>query len=197
MVGALQDISEIQKAQEELRSRSQFIQTTLDNIPIGIAVNEINSGTATLMNKNSQRSMVGPEELENVENFFKKVYPDPEYRKEMSEKIIADIQSGDLERMNWSGVTITTQTGEKRVVTAKNIPLYDQNLMISTVIDETERYLAEKELNKSNERFLYASKAVSDAIWDWDMASGKIFWGPGYHYLFGYPSEMNEVDEHA
>uniref|UniRef100_UPI0035945139 PAS domain-containing protein n=1 Tax=Aquiflexum sp. TaxID=1872584 RepID=UPI0035945139 len=196
MVGAIQDVSEIQKAQEELRSRSQFIQTTLDNIPIGIAVNEINSGTATLMNKKFSEIYGWPQkELENVAGFFEKVYPDPKYRKEMAERIMADVKSGDPDRMNWSGIKITTKNGQERIVSAKNIPLYDQNLMISTVIDETERYHVEKELIKSNERFLYVSKAASDAIWDWDLESGKIYWGPGYHTLFGYPSEMNTVDE--
>lgn len=196
MVGAIQDVSEIKKANEELNARSQFIQTTLDNIPIGIAVNKIQSGTATLMNKKfSEIYGWPPEELENVENFFSKVYPDPIYRHEMKERILSDIQSGDPKRMSWSGIKITTQEGKVKVVSAKNIPISDQNLMISTVIDETERYHAEKELIKSNERFLYASKAVSDAIWDWDLESGKIFWGPGYQDLFGYPLISNTVDE--
>jgi len=196
MVGALQDISEIKQANDELKSRSQFIQTTLDNIPIGIAVNEISSGKVTLMNKKFSEIYGWPQsELEDVDSFFKKVYSDPIYRNEMAEKIRSDIQSGDPERMNWSGIRITTQKGEERVISAKNIPLYDQNLMIFTIIDETERYLAEKKLDKSNERFLYASKAVSDAIWDCDLESGQIFWGPGYHTLFGYPPEMKTVDE--
>lgn len=198
MVGAIQDISEIKKANEELNARSSFIQTTLDNIPIGIAVNEIDSGKATLMNKKFAEIYGWPqEELENVDDFLTKAYPDPIYRKEMSERILKDIQSRDPERMSWSGIKITTQEGQIRIVSAKNIPLYDQNLMISTVINETERYHAEKELIKSNDRFLYASKAVSDAIWDWDLESGKIFWGPGYHDLFGYPMTSNTVDENT
>jgi PAS domain S-box-containing protein len=196
MVGAIQDISEIKKANEELKTRNQFIQTTLDNIPIGIAVNEIDSGTATLMNRNfSEIYGWPPEEIENVETFFSKVYPDPIYRQEITERIMADIQSRDPERMSWEGIKITTKEGLIKVISAKNIPLYGQNLMISTVIDETERYHTENELIKSKERFLYASTAVSDAIWDWDIDSGKIFWGPGYHTLFGYPKEMTMVDE--
>ncbi|WP_194973083.1 PAS domain-containing protein [Aquiflexum lacus] len=196
MVGAIQDISEIKKANEELKTRNQFIQTTLDNIPIGIAVNEIDSGTATLLNRKfSEIYGWPPDEIENVENFFANVYPDPTYRQEIADRIIADIKSRNPERMSWNGIKITTKKGEERYISAKNIPLYDQNLMISTVLDETEKYEAEQELIKSNERFLYASKAVSDAIWDWDLKSGQIFWGPGYHELFGYATEMSIVDE--
>ncbi|MEO7922249.1 MAG: PAS domain-containing sensor histidine kinase [Chitinophagaceae bacterium] len=39
---------------------------------------------------------------------------------------------------------------------------------------------------ESNNRFSYAAQATSDAIWDRNYSEDVIFWGDGYHTLFGY-----------
>lgn len=44
---------------------------------------------------------------------------------------------------------------------------------------------------------MYATEAVSDAIWDWNVESETIFWGDGYRTLFGYPLETNYVTQDA
>jgi PAS fold. len=58
--------------------------------------------------------------------------------------------SGSQERMCWADVPIIRQD-ETRFVTARNIPLPGNDLMISTVWDVTERKRAEEELRTSNE----------------------------------------------
>lgn len=40
----------------------------------------------------------------------------------------------------------------------------------------------------SNERYLLATKASNEAIWDWDAVEQVSFWGEGFNTLFGYPS---------
>jgi len=46
--------------------------------------------------------------------------------------------------------------------------------------------LAEEELKISNERYMLATKATNDAIWDWDIAEELYFWGEGFYDQFGY-----------
>lgn len=149
---------EIQKTIAELRARNQFIETALENLPIGIAVNKIDTGEVQLMNTMFSEIYGWPkEDLNDVNTFFECVYPDPEYRAEISEMIMEDISSGDPDRMEWSGITVTTKGGEQRIVKAKNIPLPEQNLMISTVIDTTEQVEREKKLEQLS---LVASKTA-------------------------------------
>jgi len=46
--------------------------------------------------------------------------------------------------------------------------------------------LAEEELKISNERYMLATKATNDAIWDWDIVAELYFWGEGFYDQFGY-----------
>lgn len=157
VVGVGKDITERKqsdtnrkKMEEELIKRNQFIETILGNLPIGLAVHYIDEGKATYINKKFEEICRWPkEELNDVESFFQKVYPDPAYREKIRRRILEDIQSGDPERMVWDGLEVTGKDGSKRIVFIKNIPLYEQNLMISTVQDITERRYLQNRLQQA------------------------------------------------
>lgn len=167
--GTIQDMTKLEEFQIKLHKRNQFIETTLENLPIGVAVNLIDEGTVTLMN-NKFTEIYGwsKEVLADTQAFFKKVYPDEAYRQKIVDMVMADIDSQDPERMEWSGIKITTQEGEERIVNAKNIPVYDQNLMISTVVDVTAQFNAEQRLAESehNYRLLFQKSPLPMWIYD-------------------------------
>lgn len=58
-----------------------------------------------------------------------------------------------------------------------------------------------QQAEESNQRYQYVLKATSDAIFDWDLINGTLYWGEGYETLFGYriadlPSETNAWMKH-
>jgi PAS domain S-box-containing protein len=56
--------------------------------------------------------------------------------------------------------------------------------------DITERKQAEEAIRLSNERYDLVARATSDAIWDWDLVTGRtIRTGDGFTALFGYDKE--------
>lgn len=59
------------------------------------------------------------------------------------------------------------------------------------VIDISERVKTEEALYSMNERYKLAAKATSDAIWDWDLTTNTVFWGDGFHTLFGHSFSEN------
>jgi PAS domain S-box-containing protein len=127
------------KTEAELVKRNQFIETILNHLPIGLAVNSIGADKATYVNQKFEEIYGWPkEEIENLDDFFEKIYPDKEYRQQIKSRVSADIQSGDPQKMEWEGVAATGKNGRKTIILAKNIPLYEQNMMISTVQDITE-----------------------------------------------------------
>lgn len=149
MIGTHTDITSMKTAQLELEKQNEFISTILDNLPIGVAVNAFDSGRATYMN-NCFSEIYGWDEtvLVDIKSFFQNVYPDKKYREKIKKQVQKDIESGDRERMRWSEIEITTQQGEKRFVDAVNIPLPQQNIMVSTVVNVTERMHSRRKLQE-------------------------------------------------
>ncbi len=156
---------EIERQNETLKERNDFIQTVLDNLPIGLAANKIDSNYAFYSNKKLEEIYGWPKsEINLIESFFEKVYPNPGYRKKIMSQIISDIKSGDPARMHWENIIITTSNGAKKYVNAVNIPLFDQNTMISTVIDVTDLYKTQIELTKAKEKAEEANRLKTEFL---------------------------------
>ncbi|MCF8129929.1 MAG: PAS domain S-box protein [Deltaproteobacteria bacterium] len=194
MVSTIEDVTDRKRNEVQLRDRNHFIQTILDNLPIGLAVNFFDEGTASYMNKQFQEIYGWPEEeLKNIPEFFERVYPDPVYRKRIQTQILADIQSGDPKRMQWDDIEVTAKDGSKRIVSAKNIPLFDQNFMISTVQDITERKEAEEELRKKDAKLANIASQVPGMLYQFMMKPDGTYAVPyssdGLKDLFGCSPE--------
>ena len=58
--------------------------------------------------------------------------------------------------------------------------------LIGSAIEITERMEMEQRLRESEERFFLIARATSDAVWDFDPASGALWWSDGVTRLFGY-----------
>lgn len=153
MLEIFQDVTERKKSEVELIERNRFIQTVLDNLPIGVALNTINEGTATYMNRKFEE-IYGwtSDEITSISTFFEHVYPDPAYRSKLIDQIMIDIQSGDPKRMHWENIFVTRKDGSKRVINAVNIPLFDQNTMVSTVSDITDLHKSQNDLLVAKEK---------------------------------------------
>lgn len=79
-------------------------------------------------------------------------------------------------------------TGEVSVTPVCDSSGYCHQL-VGVVHDLTKEKRVEEELRRSNERFRYALKATSDAIYDWNIADDTLHWGEGWAELFGYSPE--------
>ncbi|WP_338358603.1 PAS domain S-box protein [Yeosuana marina] len=184
---------ENEKVKTRLQSRNIYIETILKHLPIGLAVNKIDEGDTIYMNKNFTKIYGWLEkELDNPDSFFKNVYPDEEYRKTIKKRVLEDINSGDPRKMSWEGIKITTSSGEKKIINAQNIPVLEQNLMISTVQDITKQKQAEETI-RLNESILSASQKIAKVGgWQWDVLNKKMYWTDETYKIHDF--EKNEFE---
>lgn len=165
-ISQIEDITERKLAEEELKKKNKFIQKVLDNLPMGVALNEIDTGSSFYANKKFEEIYGwSKEEIVDISGFFQKVYPDEKYRKELMSKILMDIQSGDPSRMHWEDCLVTHKDGSIHVVNAVNIPLFEQNTMVSTVLDITESKQAEQKLRESEQNYKTLADSGQALVW--------------------------------
>ena len=154
---------DLKESEEELRKRKEFIETILDNLPIGLAVHTLTGGKVYYMNREFTKIYGWPKDvLTSFDAFFDHVYPDPKYRKVVKKRVLRDIATRDPAKMVWKNLLPTTQTGEQRVVTVRGIPLFEQNLIISTAQDITEK-------QRANEALQFTRFSI-------DHANDMIYW---------------------
>lgn len=84
-----------------------------------------------------------------------------------------------------------------REPSSEEFPVIERMVNILRVIIENKQ--SEEKIKISNERYLLATMATNDAIWDADLIANTIYWGEGFHTLFGYKagyfSDFNGVWE--
>ncbi|HSI78372.1 MAG TPA: PAS domain S-box protein [Lunatimonas sp.] len=94
---------------------------------------------------------------------------------------------------------ITTPSGEKRVIEEFGYSEKDASGAIirlyGTAQNITERKQAQREIKASHQRFIYATQATSDVIWDWNVSTGQVIWGENYQKVFGLVYDTGKSDE--
>jgi PAS domain S-box-containing protein len=71
-----------------------------------------------------------------------------------------------------------------KLPSAEELEVFERTVNILRIIIENKQ--AEEKIKVSNERYLLATMATNDAIWDWDVTTNNLYWGEGFHGLFGY-----------
>jgi len=56
-------------------------------------------------------------------------------------------------------------------------------ILLSTIIENKK---AEEKVKIINDRYLLATHAAKEAIWDWDLKNDIFYWGEGFYNMFGY-----------
>lgn len=168
--GVITDITERKQIEETLRKQNRYIETILEEAPIGFAVLSRADGHALFVSARFEEIYGVPRgTLDSDATFFDKVWPNhPELREEIRRRVVADMRSGDVRRMRWENVPIPLPSGETRHVTAVNILVPEQDLVVSTVWDVTEQVRAKAALQESKTQIAAVMNSTEDFIWSVD-----------------------------
>ena len=78
-------------------------------------------------------------------------------------------------------------------LTVSRVDLAGGVLLTAFIRDVSGRRQAEEALRKSEERYALAAKAANDGLWDWDLASDTIYFGPRWKTMLGF--EEDEISD--
>lgn len=135
------------EAERERDRNRRFLETALDSLPLGLAINNVGEEIDFLYMNDRFPAIYGVtrEQLAEPDGFWTHVYREPETRESMRQRVIEDVASGDPQRMRWENVPLSDADGETRYVTAQNIPLPEEGLSLSLVMDVTAQRESERE----------------------------------------------------
>ncbi len=63
---------------------------------------------------------------------------------------------------------------------------FEDKLLLKTILYSIERKKTQLKIEEANNRYVYASRATNDPLWDWDIKSNEILWNNKVS-IFGYP----------
>lgn len=195
------EIRERKRAEEARRESESFIRAVMDNLPIGIAVNSVDPAVKfEYMNDNFfSFYRTTREALSKPDAFWASVYEDPNFREEIKNKVLADCASGDSERMYWEEIPITRDGKKTYFITARNIPIPEKQLMISTVWDVTEHKKTEGALKDSENLLNEVGRIAQIGGWVMDLNTRKAKWTRGTYDIveIEYDQPVPGPDEHV
>jgi signal transduction histidine kinase len=89
----------------------------------------------------------------------------------------------DLEYERPDGVRLTLR--------ASAVPVRDDEDRVAAAVlvvyDVSSARGSERQLRESEMRYRLASRAINDAIWDWDLVTGRVDWSDGIFLRLGHP----------
>lgn len=177
------DFTEMRRAQKALHASEQRFRVLVQEGSDMIGIVSVD-GTYRYVNQTTKKVLGIPPEHFIGRNAF-------EFIHEADTQRIADAfqHLAEQKRIEIPPYRFVDGTGHYRwVETILTDMTNDPAVMgiVSNSRDITQRIENELKMQKSMERFDIVSKATSDAIWDFDVASGIVLWNKALKSLFGY-----------
>lgn len=197
MIGFSVNITESKKIQEEILKNRQLTASILKNVAVGILVQgpqseflENNLAACQLLGL-TEDQLHGKTSFdvswklihEDGTPFLPEEHPVPQAIEKLKpvNNIVMGVHRPMFNDLIWLLVDAIPVFGDF------NELLY----VICSFNDITAQKNAEDSLKISNERFIYSSRATSDALWDWNTITDEIIVGESYSNLFGYQFKNN------
>jgi two-component system sensor histidine kinase UhpB len=177
------------EVQEKLSRERYLLRTLIDHLPDSIYVKDTQS--RFIITNRAELSLIGAKSEEETIGKTVNHY--------LEGKSAAEHMNNDQKLLDTGTALINQEElivnkkGDTKWLLTTRVPLQeDDNRIIGLVgisRDITDRKLIEESLRISNERFNIVSKATNDAIWDWDLITGHVFWNDAIYSLFGYAQD--------
>ena len=115
--------------------------------------------------------------------------------REQAKQLTRELMAGNAEEQGLR--LITRADGALRYVETRSHIERDENGEVSFIVgsaqDLTEKIEAQRALHQSEERYALAARGTNDGLWDWSLASDRIYYSPRWKNMIG--CEENEISD--
>ncbi|HJX37138.1 MAG TPA: PAS domain S-box protein, partial [Anaerolineae bacterium] len=190
-LGVFTDITYAKKAQEEISQLSQFQESIIDNASVWLNVLD-EQANVVIWNKAAEEiSGYAKEGVLGHGKIWEWLYPDEEYRREITAKAAAIIEGRDVDED--VETTIRRKDGEARVIAWHSTDLLHQKGhsvgSIAIGRDVTEQRQAEEALRRSEEKHRQLADSIADVFFAMDQELRYTFWNKASETLTGIPAQ--------
>lgn len=172
------DASEQKKAERNLEKSKQKVNNVLDSITDGFyildkdwLVTYFNKEAENILNLN-RGDVIGRNIWETFSDLADvKIYE--VFRNVMNTRASASVEEYFPDLTSWLEINV--------------YPFEDGISVYFKQINE--RKIAAESIRIAKERYDLVAKATNDTVWDWEIKTNNLYWGDGFHTLFGYDVE--------
>ncbi len=167
-----------------LEQRLRHLETAIEGMPIGVAISDLD-GRLTYVNP-ALAAMHGAKREDLVGSELAKLTPEA-LREEVAFLRLMETgpwrREGETRRRDGSSMPVEISP------TLVGGPNGEPIGVVTLHQDSTERKRAEAALKASEERYALAVRGANDGLWDWDLASGEIYFSDRWKSMLGLAKE--------
>ncbi len=159
------EIQERTRTEARLAQRNAFIESVLDNLPLGCNVFRASDLSLQFMNRKYAEHCGWPlEAITSFDDFVQKVLPGG-MRNAVAQEILKKLETLENESLNLEEIEIRTQNGEQRFISGEVFKIPGQDLVITLLDDVTDK-LKTKEALLLNEARMEALLKLNQMSFD-------------------------------
>ncbi len=182
------DITNIKLAKKTIGDEKNRLMTITENLPLGMVFID-NTGDYKYINpKFIEMFGYDPSEIPDGRTWFKKAFPDSNKRLDAILTWKNDFKNALPGEKRPRTFDVVCKNGETKIIEFIPVKL-EKNEYLMTVNDVTQKKIAERALEQSEERFRTVASSAVDAIIITDLQGDIVFCNNSVQRIFGYNEE--------
>jgi len=185
-LGIYRDITEKKRTEEELNREKEKFQVLVEKSPLGIS----------LIGKDDRYKYINPmfveifgytmEDIPTGREWFRKAYPDEEYRKQAISTWINDVKESEAEEFHPPVFTVKCKDGSEKAIHFRMV-IMETGEQLVIYEDITDRKQAEDSLKESEGKYRSLVESTEDSIYLLDRNCMYLFINEKHLSRFGFP----------